>query len=116
MKWNPDPRWPRHIVQLCEALAEGEECQYALHDAFLEEGLPESAKSTLEPREGYDPIITPAGMIGETRLTRSVIAGIVLNDGYLCSDTWGEMKEIKAYLARRGPAPSVSASPPPARP
>lgn len=38
----PD-RWPPDVVQLAEALAKGEDCAFALHDALEEAGYPELA-------------------------------------------------------------------------
>lgn len=38
--FNPHPKWPTLIVDLCQRIADGEDCRFALHDAWTERGLP----------------------------------------------------------------------------
>lgn len=48
----PDPRtWPIVVVQLAEALCNGADCAFALHDALLDAGHPELADHFRRERE-----------------------------------------------------------------
>ena len=39
-QWNPAPEWPPLIVDLAKQIAAGDDCRFALHDAWEEAGLP----------------------------------------------------------------------------
>ncbi len=42
-------RWPANVVALAEAMAAGQDCWYALHDALLEAGHPDLAEHFRTP-------------------------------------------------------------------
>jgi hypothetical protein len=86
--WNPDPRWPQHIVALAAAIADGVDARPMLHDALLEEGLPEIARYVS---------ICSLGCIADSCFTRSIPIGIILNDGCAVGKWW--MSRIDPYLA-----------------
>lgn len=100
-KWNPDPGWPAHIVALAERIADGEDCRDQLHDALLDEGLPESAAmSACEPLGGFSSF---------SGWAKGWLIGWIVGDGYITDSklkTWWEQNdpqvvEVEAYLKRR---------------
>lgn len=91
MKWNPDPRWPREIVLLAEAIAAGDDCRAQLHDALLEEGLPYSAECAAAHN---------VGMLPSGSWTRSTVVGYILRDGWGNAE-YPEVMEMREYLEGR---------------
>lgn len=91
--WNPDPKWPRHIIMLAEVIVEGDDVREPLHDALLEEGLPLTAIEILHTVLGKCWV--------KPEWAASFIIGIILNDTYRCG--WQGvpyLKEIEAHLKR----------------
>lgn len=91
--YNTDPRVPEHIVGMCLAIANGEDCRGPLHDALLEEGLEICAKSVLTAKIGQLP---------NYHWTESYTVGLMLNDGYHYSETEPATEEFYSYLEKRG--------------
>jgi hypothetical protein len=46
----PSTQWPATVVQLAQALCDGDDCSFALHDALLETGDTELAECFREPK------------------------------------------------------------------
>lgn len=63
---RPEPRdWPANVVQLATALQAGEDCHFALHDAFLDAGAPEPAEHFREKRIHHPDCCVLKGILGQ---------------------------------------------------
>ena len=66
LNWNPDQRWPEHIIGLTKDIARGKDVRAEFKDAFEEEGLFLCAKNVDILELGVLPI--------RTQLTKSVFS------------------------------------------
>lgn len=96
--WKPDPRWPRHILELAFRITEGVDCREQLHDALLDEGLPLFANQVMG--EGR----LSMGMMGQSHMTCGYATGLIVGDGWRSKSPDAVEKEMEAYLNRRGTA------------
>lgn len=90
--YQPHPRWPRHVVDLALAIAGGEDCFFALHDALLELGLVECA--------GW---VATTPSLGATRdgLCHSCVVSMILENqpkSWWMIREGKPMREVMAYL------------------
>lgn len=93
--WHPDPRWPRHILELATRITEGTDCYDQLHDALLDEGLSKMSESMGARLLGLH-VATPFW-------TKGLIVGLIVGDGWHAAENLEEEKD--AYLDARGPKP-----------
>lgn len=73
MTWNPDPRFPSHVVEMAACCARGDDVRGPLADWFEENGMIETADFARD---------TSLGMVSNGRLTRSVLLGVIVGDGW----------------------------------